>query len=601
MRATSPTIIFECANAHGGNFDLLKSTIVDFSKIIYPISHIKFQPLQADAISLNDFSWYETYKELEFSDVQWREIIDIAHDKYEGVWLDIFDVFGIDVLSDNIQKITGVKLQASVLWNHEVLSSLKNLCLDDKELMVNISGYEISEIEDILNEIAEINVKKLVLQIGFQSYPTSIEDTALGKIKILKSAFPSLSICIADHMSAIDDMAGIIPLMGVAAGCRYVEKHICIDRESAEYDFQSALEFDEFQLMASQLENSSKILDGSFISKSESLYLANSIQIPITTKRLAKGTLIARSDVIYRRTGQDGIAYNKILDQLKKYSILSSDINEGTTLNNNNFKPAKIGVIVACRMKSSRLKKKAILPIRGVSSVERCLMNCLNISSAQVVVLATSATDEDAELKNFTLNGKVDFFQGDPDDVIKRYIGVCDKHNIDVIIRVTADCPVISSEIAEMLLEHHFSSGADYTAVRECAVGTACEIYNAEALRRVINYLGEAKYSEYMTWYMQNNREIFKVELVDLPDDMVRNYRLTLDYTEDLELFERLYEELDRDSKTPSLENIFKILDGNPDIVSINSHLTLKYKTDNSLIDLLDSNTKIRPSIEINE
>ncbi len=285
----------------------------------------------------------------------------------------------------------------------------------------------------------------------------------------------------------------------------------------------------------------------------------------------------------------------------KNYQILSADVGEGKTLNSKNFRSARIGVIVACRMKSSRLKKKAILPIRGVSSVERCLMNCLNISSAQVVVLATSTIDEDAELKNFTLNGKVDFFQGDPDDVIKRYIGVCDKHNIDVIIRVTADCPVISSEIAETLLEHHFSSGADYTAARECAVGTACEIYNAEALRRVINYLGEAQYSEYMTWYMQNNSEIFKVELVDLPDDMVRNYRLTLDHPEDLEFFERLYEELDRDSKTPSLENIFKILDGNPDIASINSHLTLKYKTDHSLIEILNSNTKIRSSVAINK
>ena len=37
-----------------------------------------------------------------------------------------------------------------------------------------------------------------------------------------------------------------------------------------------------------------------------------------------------------------------------------------------------------------------------------------------------------------------------------------------------------------------------------------------------------------MTWYMKNNRDIFKVEEVELPDDLVRKYRLTIDYPEDL-------------------------------------------------------------------
>ena len=125
MKSTAPTLIFECANSHGGKFDLLISTINSFSKIEYPESHIKFQPLQADTISLSDFPFYDTYKELEFSNDQWWEIIDTAHKKYQGVWLDIFDIFGVKILNDNLKKITGIKLQASVLGNYEVISLLK--------------------------------------------------------------------------------------------------------------------------------------------------------------------------------------------------------------------------------------------------------------------------------------------------------------------------------------------------------------------------------------------------------------------------------------------------------------------------------------------
>lgn len=262
-------------------------------------------------------------------------------------------------------------------------------------------------------------------------------------------------------------------------------------------------------------------------------------------------------------------------------------------MNYNKRKEEKIAVIVACRMKSSRLKKKAILPIYGTSSVERCLENCLMFPNIDEVILATSDLKEDSILKDYTLSGMVKFWQGDPDDVIKRYIGACDYYNIDIVIRVTADCPVVSPEIADYLINKHFEIGGDYTAPKEAAVGSFCEIFNTEALKRVIKLSGNAKYSEYMTWYMRNNREIFKVNIVDLPKKYIRDYRLTLDYKEDLEMFNLLYKELEKNKYSSTISNVFKILDNNPDIANINSHIKLKYKTDKKLIEKLNRVTKI--------
>jgi N,N'-diacetyllegionaminate synthase len=253
----------------------------------------------------------------------------------------------------------------------------------------------------------------------------------------------------------------------------------------------------------------------------------------------------------------------------------------------------RIGVIVACRLKSSRLKQKAILPIRGIASVERCLQNCLLIARENPVVLATSILPDDAKLKNYTLGGKVKFWKGHPEDVIQRYLGACEEFEIDVIVRVTADCPVVSPEIAAFLLQSHFESGADYTAPRKYAVGTNSEIYNTEALQRVIKLLGKAEHSEYMTWYMRNNPDVFKVNIVDLPDALVRDYRLTLDYPEDLEMFERLYAELEQLNLSPTTENVFAILDKDNGIAAINSHLTLRYQADSELIEKLNKVTRI--------
>ena len=225
--------------------------------------------------------------------------------------------------------------------------------------------------------------------------------------------------------------------------------------------------------------------------------------------------------------------------------------------------------------------------------MERCLQNCLMFPLVKHVILATSTLEEDSVLKDYPLGGRVKFWRGEPDDVISRYLGACDEYGIDVVIRVTADCPVVSPEIAEYLLKAHFANGADYTGANECAAGTALEVYNVEALKRVIHYLGKAEYSEYMTWYMRNNRDIFKVNIVDLPTDLVRDYRLTLDYQEDLDMFNRLFERLEAEQLAPTARNVFRILDKNPDISLINSHLTLLYKTDKVLIEKLNRVTRM--------
>jgi sialic acid synthase SpsE len=52
MESNSPILIFECANSHGGDFDILKSTIETYQSINYPVKHIKFQAFHPDTISL---------------------------------------------------------------------------------------------------------------------------------------------------------------------------------------------------------------------------------------------------------------------------------------------------------------------------------------------------------------------------------------------------------------------------------------------------------------------------------------------------------------------------------------------------------------------
>jgi N,N'-diacetyllegionaminate synthase len=589
-----PTLILECANAHSGEPEVLMETIRRFSSVDYEHKQIKFQAFHPDTIALPDYEWYPVYRELSFSSEVWREILAKAADAFECVWLDIFDRFGAEVLANNLERVAGVKLQSSVLQNLEVIAALRDLDLRRQRLIVNVSGFEISEIEPLLSGLRRMSFSEVVLQVGHQAYPTSVADTGLQKIPILRAAFPGTPVCIADHAPAENQFAQVIPLLAFALGCEYIEKHVCLRRADAKYDAYSAMEPAETERFAALLSVCPDILNGPFISASERDYLAKTVQIPVASRELRAGTLVADTDLIYRRTAQPGVAHATIRTLQRQHRLLADGIASGDALRENGFRRARIGAIVACRMKSSRLARKALLPLHGRASVERCLENCLMMSDADIVVLATSDLEEDRILESHVLDGKVGFWAGDPDDVIQRYLGACAAHDIDVIIRVTADCPVVSPEIAHHLVDAHFAAGADYMVVVDYSFGTACEIYNAEALRRVIHLMGHAQHSEYMTWYMRNNADIFKVNMVELPSELRRSYRLTLDYPEDLELFEGLFVELDGRGQLPTLDNVFAVLDSTPGLAEVNSHLTLRYKTDPELIGMLDQVTRIR-------
>ncbi|MGQ3890882.1 cytidylyltransferase domain-containing protein [Legionella sp. CNM-4043-24] len=587
-----PELIIECANSHSGNKATLEEIVRAGARFNYPNKSIKFQIFSPDGLALKDFSWYKTYEEITFDKAFWQELIATAHQDIGKVWLDLFDVYSIDVLRSNQHLIHGVKIQASVLENYEIREALRQMDLSSLNVILNISGYELDEVVRLAAEFQAFHFREIILQVGFQSYPTEVKDTALQKIAVIKSLF-SNRVCMADHVDANTPAALDIPVLALAHGCDLLEKHICLDRAQTKYDYYSSLEPQQFEMLFKKIGVWLEASKGYFISAAEKNYLEKSIQIPVTRNNLQSGQLLGLADIKFRRTDQTGLTFNQIRHIQTQKKVLKHDKKLDSAICEDDFRQAKIGVIVGGRLKSTRLERKAVLPIDGQPSVEMCLENCLNIPSQDVVILATSVLNEDAELKNYTLGGRVSFFQGDPDDVISRYVAASEQFGIDVIVRVTADCPLTSPEIAEALLKSHFESGADYTTANHFAVGTNCQIINATALKRVLAYFNRAELSEYMTWYFENNPEFFKLNYVDLPENLIRNYRLTLDYADDLNMFEALCGKLKAEGLERTTANVFKVLDENQDIAALNSGIQLKYKTDETLIQQLNARTRM--------
>lgn len=583
--------ILEVANTHNGSIDYIYSLLEEFESLNRDIG-VKFQAFKYDEIATSDHDWFETYKTFYFGPDEWKEIINKANET-KDVWLDIFDKYGVLILEQNISKIKGFKLQSSVLLNKTVLKELSFLDLSQISVIINIAAYESSEIESILDNIKEfINPKEIILEVGFQDFPTELADAGISKIQTLKELFDN-KIAFADHVDGKSEEAIDLPIIASLVGADVIEKHIMHSTLETKYDDFSSMTFNNYSKYFKKLKKYNSLLNEPFINDRERAYLEKTIQIPIALKNIPKGTLISEDELSFKRSGKCGLNTRELEELQQSFYILNEDKEEEDTFQENDFKKAKIASIIACRLKSTRLPKKAILPIGNISSIEMCIKNALNFENIDYTILATSDNEEDAELEDYTYSDEVIFHTGDPDNVILRYLTIVEKLDIDVIVRFTGDCPYISKEIFELLLESHFKKGADYTASEGAAVGTYMEIINRTALEKVHHFFPNAEYSEYMTWYFQNNPEHFKINMVRVPDKWCRDYRLTLDYQEDLDLFNCIENYFTDNNIEFTLDNLFDYLDNNPDVANINMQMPLKYKTDEKLIETLNKCTKI--------
>ena len=586
-----PYILIELANTHGGDFTYLTELIKQYAPYRENFG-IKFQPLSPDTLATPDFEWYSVYQTLYFTPEQWGETL-IEASKTKDIWIDLFDLYGVQIVSENLTRIHGIKFQSSVLHNEEVISALSSLDLTNCRVILNIAAQEIEVIEQRISYIKEqLKPKELLLEIGFQAYPTELSDSGLSKIKQIKEEF-GLSIVFADHIDGKSTDSIYLPIMAWLQGADVLEKHVMLSDRETKYDHFSSQTPETFKAFTETLGNYAAAMHADFINPRERDYLQKTVMIPVVRQPLNAGDLIdIRNDLFFRRSGKEGLTLDEIKALQEQRMILTKRKALNDTLVVEDFTEAKVGVIVACRMKSSRLKEKALLPIGDLPSVEFCLRNALKFKGVHRVILATSTEEQDQILEQHTFDPKVGFYQGHPEDVMQRYIDVCEAFDLDVVVRITADMPFVDDEICSFLLDAHFKSGAAYTVGTDAAVGVNLEIFNVSCLKRIKAYFPNAEYSEYMTWYFQNNPDHVRIQKIDLPSIFVRPYRLTLDYEEDLTLFNEIHQALAGTAYT--LRDVINYLDQHPAIAAINSHLTLKYKTDQALIDLLNTHTRIK-------
>lgn len=242
----------------------------------------------------------------------------------------------------------------------------------------------------------------------------------------------------------------------------------------------------------------------------------------------------------------------------------------------------KIGVIIQARTSSTRLPKKVLKPLpfnSDINVLQQVIRRVKQSKLIDEIIIATTNHEEDDEIVDVAKKENVNFYRGSLDNVLERYYLAALENNLDIIVRITSDCPCVDSNIIDEIIKKHIESNADYTSNtlnRGFPRGIDGEVINFNVLENAYNHATDKFEKEHVTPFIyKTHPEDFKiVQYVTSKDNS--DIRITLDTPQDYALLCSVYDNLYNKNNFFSLDDIIKLFNDKPYLKDINSEITQK-------------------------
>ena len=193
------------------------------------------------------------------------------------------------------------------------------------------------------------------------------------------------------------------------------------------------------------------------------------------------------------------------------------------------------------------------------------------------VYVATTDRDADDPVADLAYRRDVPVFRGSEVDVLSRFAGCSRTYDLDVVVRVTSDCPLIDGALVakgvarflQLREEHGDDIYLSNTLERTYPRGFDYEVFTAAALARADREASTPGDREHVTpWLYAGPHRLHHVAQVRRSVDRSQ-YRVTLDTVEDLELLRRLFDEYG--AAALDCDGVVAVLDAHPELVALNA------------------------------
>ena len=226
--------------------------------------------------------------------------------------------------------------------------------------------------------------------------------------------------------------------------------------------------------------------------------------------------------------------------------------------------------ILQARTTSSRLPGKVLLPLEGEPMILRQLERIKRAESIDAIVVATSIDPSDDELARLLNDHGYDVVRGPLDDVLARFIEALDDFPAETVVRLTADCPLISPVVIDLVVNEFHASGADYlsnTLNPTYPDGLDVEVVKASVLREVAEEATDQPEREHVTLGIYRKPEKYAVKNFAAPQGLNNSdLRWTVDNPDDFEFVSQIYAALWKSNPAFEYQDVLEYLNTNPQL-----------------------------------
>jgi N,N'-diacetyllegionaminate synthase len=315
----------ETAFHHQGDMAFMKG-LIDASKSS-GANGVKFQVMTrtSDFISTK----HKAFKDLDsycFDIKQWHEIFVYTKNAELDIIMMPLNTEAFELLNSFDVKYLDIH---SVSFYDNVL--LKNIKNSKKEIILGVGGRTLNEIEEKINFFGD---KLKVLMVGFQSFPSKLEDVKIGKIAFLKNKFPNLHIGYADH-SAFDNIYAITSNEYASIlGATIFEKHITTSEGIERVDYSAAVSSDKMREIIEKVNFINEYVntdyDTSFeFTTAETIYRERQLRC-VVKKDLKAGTIFNEDMILLKLIDDQIDAFSNVNDLIGK--TLLHDMTEDSVI-----------------------------------------------------------------------------------------------------------------------------------------------------------------------------------------------------------------------------------------------------------------------------
>ena len=236
----------------------------------------------------------------------------------------------------------------------------------------------------------------------------------------------------------------------------------------------------------------------------------------------------------------------------------------------------RVVAAVQARMGSTRLPGKVLLPIAGRPAIQRIAERLAVCRELDGVVVSTSVEDRDDAIADLAARLRLPCTRGSETDLVERLGRTAVQAGADCLVRVTADCPLVDPGVVDRVVEVWRRSAGRLDYVSNVFPPTFPDGLDVEALSRAVlerldEEVADPFFRESLTGYIREHASLFDIANVAHTEDL-SSLRWTVDYREDLDFVEAVYERLGSHGGMFGMGDILRLLERSPELRDLNRH-----------------------------